>query len=135
MNKNVVHGWAAGVAVTTAVAVAGKLAVNKIVKEVKHHLSANSYTSPDGDHLVTVSYGTLKSSMGPTFVRIKATSESIADNCDLVLFTQDDGDLVGGEWIANDQFQLLIGNGERKQCCDVSFNDNKISACYYWKKD
>ncbi len=135
MNKNALHGWTAGVLVTATVAIAGKLAVNKLVKEVKSHLSANSYTSPDGDHLVTVSYGTLKTAQGPAFIKLKATTESKEDTCELVIFVKKDAELFGGEWIGNDQFKLLIGNDERRQCCDVSFNEDQITACCYWQKD
>ena len=42
---------------------------------------------------------------------------------------------MDGEWIDNNHFKLLIGNGKRKQCCDVSFDGEQINALYYLVKN
>ncbi len=134
MKKNGVFEFVAGVAVGVATTVAGAIAINKVAKEIKGDLCEHSFTSPDGDHFVTLSYGSSKTAKGLTFIRIKAMTEDSEDNCKLVVFTKKSARLFG-EWIDNDHFKLLIGNGKRKQCCDVDFEGEEIVARYYLQKN
>ena len=39
-----------------------------------------------------------------------------------------------GECDENGHFTLLVGNGKYKQCCEVSFEDEKTKANYSWRK-
>jgi hypothetical protein len=56
------------------------------------------------------------------------------DNCKLVLFARKKIELLNTEWLDNDHFKLLVGNGKRKQCCEVNFEKEEIVANYYLQK-
>ena len=134
MKKKTVIGICVGAAIGTAAAVAAAIAVNKIVKEIKADLNECSLTSPDGNNMVTLTYGSSKFAKGLTFIKVRASVESGNDDCKLVLFAKDSPELFSGEWNDNNNFRLLVGGGKRKQCCDVKFEDGKIMANYYWRK-
>lgn len=134
MKKQTVVGIIIGAALGTAATVAGILVVRKIVKEIKSDLNECTFTSPYGDNVVTVTHGSSKFAKGLTFVRVKASVEGGHDACKLVLFTKNSSELFTGEWDENDKFRLLVGNGKRKQCCDVSFEGEKINAKYCIRK-
>ena len=134
MKKQAVIGICVGVALGTAATVAGVLAVRKIVKEIKADLNECSFTSPNGDNIVTLTYGSSKFAKGLTFIKVQGSVESGNDDCKLVLFAKDSSELFSGEWSDNEHFRLLVGNGKRKQCCDVNFENEKITANYYWRK-
>ena len=134
MKKQTIIGICVGAAIGTAATVAGVLAVRKIIKEIKADLSECSFTSPDGNNVVTLTCGTSKFARGLTFIKVEGSVESGNDNCKLVLFAKDSFELFSGEWLDNDHFRLLVGGGKRKQCCDVRFDDQKIMANYYLRK-
>jgi hypothetical protein len=137
MKKSVIIGSLAGFAVGAVAAVAGKIAVDKVVGEIKQDLGDNVFTSPEGNNTVTLSYGSSDTAKGLTYVKVRATAEGKEDDCKLVIFTKkkNDGICISGEWVDNGQFKLLIGSGKRKQCCDVTFGEEQISAVYYLQKN
>ena len=135
MKKSAIFGLIAGFAVGTASAIAGRKAYDKVSKEIKDDFSDQVFTSPEGNNAVTLSLGSSESAKGLTCIKVKATSESIDDECKLIVFTLKKGVLISGEWSDNGNFRLLIGNGKRKQCCDVSFEEDGINALYYLLKD
>ena len=128
MKKQTVIGIVIGAVVGTAAAVGTALVVRKIVKEIKSDLNQCTFTSPNGDNEVTLSYGSSKFAKGLTFVRVKA------NGCKLVLFTRNASEPFDGEWNENGNFTLLVGNGKYKQCCEVSFDGKKTNANYSWRK-
>lgn len=134
MKKNVVFGIIAGFAAGVAATVAGTVVVDKIAKEIKSDLSEQKFTSPNGDNTVTLSYGSSKTAKGLAYIKLQATARSKQDTCKLVAFAKKNVAFLSGEWIDNDHFKLLIGSGKRKQCCDVSFDTDKIVAHYYLMK-
>ncbi|MBR6740640.1 MAG: hypothetical protein IKM04_06210 [Clostridia bacterium] len=135
MKKSAIFGMIAGFAVGTASAIAGRKAYDKVSKEIKDDFSDQVFTSPEGNNAVTLSLGSSESARGLTCIKVKATSESIDDECKLIIFTFKKGDIISGEWSDNGNFRLLIGNGKRKQCCDVSFEEDRINALYYLLKN
>ena len=134
MKKQTVVGIIVGAVIGTAAVVAGTLVVRKIVKEIKDDLNDCTFTSPDGENAVTLTYGSSKFAKGLTFVRVKAHKEQGDEACKLVLFTKNSSESFGGEWTDSEHFRLLVGNGKLKQCCDVSFIGEKINANYYLRK-
>lgn len=136
MNKNTVLGAIAGFAVGATAAIMGKITVDKVVKEIKSEMSEQRFTSPEGDNFVTVSYGSSNTANGLTFIRIKAAFEPDNDDeaCKLVMFTKKMPVTLEAQWTDNDNFKLLVGSGKRKQCCDISFEEDGISASYYLTK-
>ena len=134
MKKQTIIGICVGAVIGTAAVVAGTLAVRRVIKEIKEDLSECSFSSPDGNNVVTLTCGTSKLARGLTFIKVEGSVESGNDNCKLVLFAKDSFELFSGEWLDNDHFRLLVGGGKRKQCCDVRFDGQKISANYYLHK-
>jgi len=135
MKKSTVFGLIAGFAAGVAAAVVGKTVVDKTVSEIKSDLREQSFTSPEGDHHVTLSYGSSDTAKGLTYVKIKASADCKEDTCKLVALAKKSDELFSGEWDDNDHFTLLIGGGKRKQCCDVDFTGDEIEMLYYLQKD
>ena len=134
MNKKIILGITAGVlgvAAGAAVGIAVKKTVTKIAGEMAQDTIEHTFTSPEGNNTVTLECGTSKSAKGLTRVRVTATSEEKKDDCTLVVFSKKNSSFLNGEWIDNDNFKLLIGSSTRKQCCDVTFAERKITATYY----
>ena len=134
MKKNVALGVIAGFLAGAAATVAGAIAADKVAKEIKRDIGERDFVSPDGDRVVTLSYGSSKTAKGLTYIRVKAMTVPEEDACTLVAFAKKSEGMLSGEWIDNDHFQLLIGSGKLKQCCDVSFDADEITANYYLTK-
>ena len=134
MKKTSVIGIISGFVAGAAAAVAGALAVDKVTKEIKSNVSEKIFVSPDGNNSVTVSFGSSKTARELACVKIIAESESKEDSCKLIAFAKKKEEFLSGEWTDNDHFQLLIGTGKRKQCCDISFEGDQIVANYYLMK-
>jgi len=135
MKKEVAVGLIAGAAglVLGATTVATKVRLEKIAKEIRSDISEYSFTSPDGDNTVTLWYGSSKTGKGLTYVEVVAKSND--NECSLIAFAKKGSNLFNGEWTDNEHFTLAIGSGKRKQYCDVTFADGKITEHYYlWKK-
>lgn len=130
MKNKTIFGIIAGVAAGTAVA----LTTGRIVKEIKSDLCDATFVSPEGDHTVALAFGSSKTARGLTFIKVNATSTAKDDCCKLIAFSGKNA-LIDGNWTDNDHFKLLIGNGKRKQCCDVSFDGEQITALYYLVKN
>jgi hypothetical protein len=65
-------------------------------------------------------------------VSIQAKSE--ADDCILLALARRGDNLLSGEWSDNNNFELLVGSCSNKQCCNVSFEGDKIVMNYYLKR-
>ena len=89
--------------------------------------SEQVFTSPNGDNTVKVVFGASKTAKGMALVSVTATSKE--DTYTLLDLARKGNNLLAGEWIDNDHFQLLIGSCIQKQCCDVIF-DEKITIDY-----
>lgn len=134
MKKQTVIGLVVGITLGTAATVAGVLAVRKIVKEIKNDLQEESFISPEGNNVVTVTYGSSNFARGLTFVKVTGISEEGKDDCKLIAFTRKNYEMFSGEWADNDHFNLVIGKGKVKQHFDVTFEGDKINAVYYLHK-
>ena len=130
MKNKTIFGIVAGVAAGTALA----LTTGKVVKEIKSDLRDATFVSPDGNHTVALTFGSSKTARGLTFIKVNATSDEKDNCCKLIVFSGKNA-LIDGNWTDNDHFKLLIGNGKRKQCCDVSFDGEQITALYYLVKN
>ncbi len=136
MDKKVAIGIAAasaaGLATGAAIALAVKKNFNKIFGEMQDDVSEQIFTSPDGNNSVRVLFGASKTAKKMALVSVTAKSEE--DDCILLALARKSDNLLAGEWIDNDHFQLLIGSCSKKQCCDVSFEGGKIVMNYYLKR-
>ena len=128
MKKAVMFGLAVGVAAVSAVAVA----VNKISKEMKNGFE-EEFDSPFGNNWVKIFCGSSETAKGITCIKVQAESDSTENVCKIVLFAEKDAAL-SYEWEDNEHFKLFVGSGKRKQCCDVVFDTDKITAKYYTVK-
>jgi WD40 repeat protein len=135
MKKEVAVGLIAGAAglVLGATTIATKVRIDKIAKEIRSDISEHSFTSPNGDNTVTLWSGSSKTGNGLTYIEVVAKSNN--KECNLIAFAKKGSNLFTGEWADNEHFTLTIGSGKRKQYCDVTFVDGKITEHYYlWKK-
>jgi len=134
MSKKSGFGKFLKVSIGAAAVVAGALAVQKVSKEIKADMKDDRFISPEGDNVVTLSCGSSATAKGLTWVKLCATSSTNSDTCKLAVLAKNGTEFLSGQWIDNENFKLLVGNGNRKQCCDVSFGSDKISARYYLAK-
>ena len=135
MKKKFILGTIAGIAVGTAAGIAGKLVTKKVIGQIKDSMSEQSFVSPEESHTVKISYGSSKAARELTYIRVEAASETVDDTCKLILFTRKLPETFDTQWTDPDHFKLLVGNGKRKQCCDISFDGNNINATYYLTKE
>lgn len=128
--------FAAGYTAGVLTAVAGCTVLDKIVKEIKNDMGlAQTFVSPEGNHRVELFYGSSETAKGLTCIKILVSNEAEKEN-KLIVFSRKRGDFVHAEceWSDNDRFRLLVGNGKRKQCWNVSFEGENITAIYYLQK-
>ena len=130
MKKKAIFGLAAGIFLGTAAAIAVKTAVDKISGEMKSGFAEEEFDSPFGDNWVKVSIGSSETAKGLTCIKIHAETDRNEENCRLVLFAKKDAD-ISYEWEDDEHFKLFVGSGKTKQCCDVEFSVEKITARYY----
>lgn len=135
MKKRVLVSTIFGFAAGAAAAIAGKMAVDKVIKEIKGDLDDESFVSPSGDNVVTLSCGSSESAKGLTYIKVRASSESKTDTCELIAFAKGKAKAIVGEWEDEEHFKLTIGKGKVKQRCDVSFEGEQIVAHYYFVKE
>ena len=135
MKKSVLLGAMIGFAVGAAAAVAGKITFDKVACEMKTDMGELRFASPNEDHLVTFSYGSSQTAKGLTLIRILATSKTTEEVCKLSLLAKAAPQSPDAEWIDNDHFKLRFGNGKRRQCCDISFDPDRMTAKYFPVKD
>ncbi len=133
MKKRTVFGLAAGIIAGTTAVLALKSAVDKISEEIKNDLTEEEFDSPLGNNWIKISLSSSETAKGLTCIKIQAETDSNEDACKLVIFTKKDAAL-SYEWEDNEHFRLLAGNGKYKQCCDVSFAIEEITARYYLTK-
>ena len=124
---------AVGFVAGAAAGAVGAMAYDKIAAEIKSDMSEQTFTSPEGNNVVTVSYGSSATAKGLTYIRVKALAAD-DDDCKLVVFAKKSPKLFNAEWFDNNHFKLLIGNGKHKQCCDVKFEEANVTANYYLVK-
>lgn len=130
MKKRTKFAMAVGFVAGAAAGAVGAMAYDKIAAEIKSDMREQIFTSPDGNNVVTVSYGSSSTAKGLTYIRVKALSNS-DDDCKLVVFAKKAPKLLNAEWLDNNNFKLFVGNGKHKQCCDVKFEEGNILANYY----
>ena len=129
MKKTVIFGLALGIAAASAVAVA----VSKISREMKNGLDEEEFDSPFGNNWVKVSFGSSETAKGLACIKVQAETDSNEDVCKLVMLAEKDA-AISYEWEDNEHFKLYVGNGKLKQCCDVVFDIDEITARYYMVK-
>ena len=134
MKRNNVFGIIAGIAAGAAAAIAGGIAAAKVVKEIKSDLNNFSFVSDDGKNIVTLTYGSSDFARGLTYVKVKASVEESDLNCKMIVFAIKKEEVFCGEWRDNENFKLWVGNGKRRQCCDVDFSGDEINMYYYIEK-
>ena len=127
MKKNVILSALLGLAAGAAVTAAGAIAAYRVSGEIKSDMGEQHFPSPNGDHAVTVSCGASKTA---TYLRVLASSEACEDTCALSLLTRRMPEELDVQWIDNEHFRLLVGPGARKQCCEITFEEDRISAIY-----
>ena len=134
MNKKVAIGIAAGVAglaTGAAITLAIKRNFDKLFGEMQDDVSEEIFTSPDGNNSVRVLFGASKTAKKMALVSITARNEE--KDCMMLALARRGDNLLSGEWIDNDHFELLLGSSSKKQCCEVTF-DNDITMNYYLKR-
>ena len=129
MKKSAVFGITAGIAALAATAVL----VNKVSNDMKNSLVEEEIDSPFGNNWIKISLGSSDAAKGFIRIQILAESDSVEDNCKLLIFAKRDA-AISYEWLDNEHFRFLAGSGKRKQCCDVSFDEKNITANYYLMK-
>ena len=130
MKKRTKFAMAVGFVAGAAAGAVGAMAYDKIAAEIKSDMREQAFTSPEGNNVVTVSYGSSTTAKGLTYIRVKALAAD-DDDCKLVVFAKKSPKLLNAEWFDNNHFKLLIGDGKHKQCCDVKFDEANILANYY----
>ena len=134
MDKKVAIGIAAGVAglaTGAAITLAIKRNFDKLFGEMQDDVSEEIFTSPDGNNSVRVLFGASKTAKKMALVSITAKNEE--KDCVMLALARRGDNLLSGEWIDNDHFELLLGSSSKKQCCEVTF-DNDITMNYYLKR-
>ena len=135
MNKKVAIGIATGVAgfaTGAAITLAIKKKFDKIFGEMQNDVSEEIFTSPDGNNSVRVLFGASKTAKKMALVSITAKNEK--EDCTMLALARRGDNLLSGEWIDNDHFELLLGSCSNKQCCDVKFGGEKIQTNYYLRR-
>ena len=133
MKMRTKFAMAVGFVAGAAAGAVGAMAYDKIAAEIKSDMSEQTFTSPEGNNVVAVSYGSSATAKGLTYIRVKALAAD-NDDCKLVVFAKKSPKLFNAEWFDNNHFKLLIGNGKHKQCCDVKFDEANVTANYYLVK-
>lgn len=134
MKNKVAFGMVAGFLAGTAATVAGAITADKISKEMKSDITERDFVSPNGDRVVTLSFGSSKTAKGLTGIKVKAVTVPEGDSCEMLIFAKKRAGFLSGAWSDNDHFTLLVGTGKRKQSCDISFDTEQITANYYLAK-
>ncbi len=135
MKNNTVFGLVAGFLVGTAATVAGAVTADKISREMKSNIAARDFVSPEGDRIVTLTFGSSATVKGLTGIKVKAYTVGEERACEMILFAKKREGFMSGKWTDNDHFTLLVGTGRRKQCCEISFDADHITANYYAAKE
>lgn len=131
MDKKVAIGIAAGVAglaTGAAITLAIKRNFDKLFGEMQDDVSEEIFTSPDGNNSVRVLFGASKTAKKMALVSITAKNEE--KDCTMLALARRGDNLLSGEWIDNNHFELLLGSCSKKQCCEVVFDDT-ITMNYY----
>ena len=135
MNKKVAIGIAAGVAglaTGAGVALAIKKNFDRIFGEMQNDVSEQVFTSPDGNNSVRVLFGASKTAKRMALVSITAKTQD--KDCLMLALARKGDNLITGEWIDNDNFNLWIGSTSKKQCCEISFAGDDIVMNYYLRR-
>ena len=134
MKKHNMVGLITGIAAGAAAAVAGGLAVARVIKEMKSDPQENQIFSPDGTNSVTLSYGVSEFGKGLTLIKVLAQTENGEDECKFAFVAGNGAKNVQYQWVDNENFELTVGKGLLQQCCDVEFTEDQINIAYYWHK-
>lgn len=128
MRTNFVIDIVAGCAAVVATTVASVATVDRVSDELKENVRKKEFFSPEGNNCVLVSYAVSKTAGSLTYVTVKAATAEKEECREFSFWVKKRASLLGGGWIGNDKFRLLIGQGKRKHYCDVHFVDGKILA-------
>lgn len=126
-------GLILGAIAGAAASVAGCLATVKIVKEIKNDLQEVTLVSPSGKNIVTVNRGTSSSTVGITYIKLKAEDED-GRECELSFLAGKRSDKVSFSWRDDDHLDFQLGDEKHKQYCAVSFAGEDITMKYHLKK-
>lgn len=137
MDKKVAIGLAAGaaglgIATGAAITLAIKKNCDKIFGEMQNDVSEQIFTSPDGNNSVRVLFGSSQTAKKMALVSITAKTQD--KDCIMLALARKGDNLITGEWIDNDNFNLWIGSTSKKQCCDISFAGDDIVMNYYLRR-
>ena len=135
MKKKNVIGLVAGLAAGAAAVAAGYVATAKVVKEIKADLDDKEILSPEGNNKITLKCGVSDFAKGLAFVKVIAANENGEDECKFSFLAGKGAKNAHYEWADNDHFEITVGEGKLKQCCDVDFSGEQICLFYYWQKD
>ncbi|MBQ2385510.1 MAG: hypothetical protein II292_04805, partial [Clostridia bacterium] len=72
MKKRTKFAMAVGFVAGAAAGAVGAMAYDKIAAEIKSDMREQTFTSPEGNNVVTVSYGSSTTAKGLTYIRVKA---------------------------------------------------------------
>lgn len=126
MRTNFVFDIVAGCAAIVAASFAGVATVDRVSDELKENAKEKIFSSPNGNNLVLVSYAVSRTAGSLTYVTVKATTIETEECRAFSFWVKKRASLLGGGWIGNDKFRLLIGQGKRKHYCDIHFVNGKI---------
>lgn len=135
MNKKGIIGLVAGAVAGVAAVTAGIFATKKVVKEIKADLKDVELVSPEGNNKITLSCGASDFAKGLAMIKVFATTEDKEDDCKFSFLAGKRAESIKYDWADNDHFELTVGEGKIKQCCDVDFEGEEIIIYYYWMKD
>lgn len=135
MKNNTAAGLLAGLLIGSAAAVAGAITADKISREMKKDIAERDFVSPDGDRVVTLTFGASRTAKGLAGIKLRASAVGEQSTCEMILFAKKRAAFLSGNWTDNDHFTLLVGTGRRKQCCEISFDETDITANYYFAKE
>lgn len=134
MKKQGIVGLVVGVAAGVAAAVAGSLATVKVVKEIKHDLKDVDFASPNGDNVVSLHFGSSEFAKGLSYVKVEAKIEDGEDSCDFVMLAGKNAGGLSCEWTDNEHCTVMLGEGKRRQRCDIDYTGEEIVISYYVDK-
>jgi len=125
-------GLIIGIAAGALAAAATTYVTAKVVKEVKNNLKEVYFVSPNEDNVVSVTSGSSEFAKGLTLIKVKAYTKNGDAECKFAFLSRT-GE-IGCEWQDNESFELLVGKGAKKQCCEVDFCEDDINITYCFKK-
>ncbi len=126
-------GLILGVAAGAVAAAASCFAAIKVFQEIKNDNQETTMVSPNEKNYVTVACGSSHLANGLTLIKVSAENEN--DSCELSFLAGKSAEHISFSWKDDDHFELYLGDGKSKKCCNISFEGEEIEIKYYIKKD